>query len=221
MEHSENGIANTKGKLEDKMKTFKALHDHKHSFIIGGGWISTPNLGNNKRVYYKVLQYQDLIDSSDMNFEKYQQMAKTVEDNYDLYDSFILIHGTDTLEYTASYLSFMFENINKTFLITGSQIPLGDPKNDASNHLLGCFRVISTSVIPEVCVYFRDCLLRGNRTKKVDSENLTAFNSPSFPPLGDDHIELKVNWDLVLRRPPKTEKFKVHYVSGRLTPEFV
>jgi len=212
MEPTNHGLDVGKTLLEDKMKRVKAFYDAKHSFFTGENWMSTPVI-DNTRVYYRIFQYPDLIDSSDMNYQKYVEMANTVKKNYDLYDAFMIIHGTDTLEYTAAILSFMFENLDKTLIITGSQIPLSDQKNDAFTNLLGCFRVISNFVIPEVCVYFRDCLHRGNRVKKVDSVNLNAFKSLSFPPLANDHIELKVNWELVLRKPYKTEKFELHDVK--------
>lgn len=214
MEPSSTGLEVGKTLLEDKMKRVKAFYDAKHSFWVGEKWMSTPII-DNSRVYYQIIQYETLIDSCDMNYEKYREMAKTIEDNYEKFDSFLIIHGTDTLEYTASILSFMFENLDKTVILTGSQIPLSDQKNDAFTNLLGCFRVISNFIIPEVCVYFRDCLHRGNRVKKVDSVNLNAFKSLSFPPLATDHIELKVNWELILRRPWKTENFKIHYVIAR------
>lgn len=201
MELSDQGLAVGKTPLETKMKKISAFYDSEHSYMFGEGFLCTP-LIENTRVYYKVLQYKDLIDSSDMNFDKYLDMARTIKDNYESYDSFMVIHGTDTLEYTSAILSFMIDNLEKTIILTGSQIPLSDhKKNDAFSNLQGCFRVISNIVVPEVCVYFRECLLRGNRIKKVDSSDLNAFISPSYPPLASDHqIDLKVYWEGILRR---------------------
>ncbi len=211
MEPTNQGLGLTKSLLRDKMKRIKAFYDADHSATLDSDWISTP-IADSTRVYYKVLQYESLIDSTDMTYDRYVEMVQTVEANYALYDAFIIVHGTDTLEYSAAALSFMFENLDKTIIITGSQIPLSDQKNDAVMNLLGCLRVISKFTVPEVCVYFRDCLYRGNRVKKVDSGDLNAIVSLSFPPLATDNVDLKVNWSLVLQKPWKYDKLTIHYV---------
>ena len=213
MEATNQGLGLTKSLLRDKMKRIKAFYDSDHSATLEADWISTP-IADSIRVYYKVLQYESLIDSTDMTYDRYVEMARTIEANYLAYDAFVIVHGTDTLEYTAAALSFMFENLGKTVIVTGSQIPLSDQKNDAVMNLLGCFHVIAKFIVPEVCVYFRDCLYRGNRVKKVDSGNLNAIESLSYPPLATDNVDLKVNWSLVLQRPWKFQKLTVHYVRA-------
>ena len=114
-----------------------------------------------------------------------------------MFDSFLIIHGTDTAEYTSSILSFMFDNLGKSVMITASQLPLSDEKNDAFYNLMGCFRILSHYNIPEVCFYFRDRLFRGNRIKKISAENINAFNSMSLKPLVYDEIDMVVNWEII------------------------
>lgn len=213
MEMTDQGLGITKSLLRDKMKRIKAFYDAEHSATLGKDWISTP-VADSTRVYYKILQYEHLVDSTDMIYERYVEMARTIEANYHDYDAFVVVHGTDTLEYSAAALSFMFENLDKTIIITGSQIPLSDQKNDAVMNLLGCFRVISKFTIPEVCVYFRDCLYRGNRVKKIDSGDLNAIVSLSYPPLVTDNVDLKINWSVILQRPWKDQQLIVHYVPA-------
>jgi L-asparaginase len=117
----------------------------------------------------------------------------------------VVLHGTDTMAYTASALPFMLQGLQKPVVITGAQIPLCHVRNDARENLITALLIAANFKIPEVCLCFGDKLLRGNRAVKVDADSLDAFESPNFPPLGTVGIEIKINWDLILP-PPKTRK---------------
>ena len=127
------------------------------------------------------------------------KIAKTIEENYKHYDAFIVLRGTDTMAYTASALSFMLENLNKTVVVTGSQIPLLELKNDAVDNLLGSLMVAGHFNIPEVLVFFANKLLRGNRVTKESTVEMTAFNTPNFPPLGVMGVEFEIQWEHIQR----------------------
>jgi lysophospholipase len=142
-----------------------------------------------------MLEFEDLIDSSNIMVSDWVKIAKTIEENYKFYDAFIVLHGTDTMAYTASALSFMLENLNKTVVITGSQIPLLELKNDAVDNLLGSLMVAGHFNIPEVMVFFANKLLRGNRVTKESTIEMTAFNTPNFSPLGVMGVEFDIAWD--------------------------
>ncbi|KRX37145.1 L-asparaginase [Trichinella murrelli] len=130
----------------------------------------------NKRIVYWIIEYQPLLDSSDMSFEEWIKIANTISENYENYDGFVILHGTDTLCFTASALSFMFENLGKSIVLTGSQIP-----------------------VCEVTIYFNSKLFRGNRTTKYDNNSLDAFCSPNVPPLATMDIRVNVHWEAVFR----------------------
>ncbi len=159
----------------------------------------TPKTPYNKRVRVHILEFEELIDSSNMNIEGWCKIAKTIEDNYKKYDGFIVLHGTDTMAYTASALSFMLENLNKSVVLTGSQIPLLELKNDAVDNLLGSVLVAGHYNIPEVTIFFHNKLLRGNRSSKIDTGEMEAFGSPNLAPLGLMGVNFTINWDEVLR----------------------
>jgi lysophospholipase len=110
------------------------------------------------------MEFENLIDSSNITSKEWVEMATKIEEYYEQYDAFIILHGTDSMGYTASALSFMLENLGKTVIITGSQIPLTETRNDAFDNLMGSILIAGHFIIPEVCIYFRDRLMRGNRT---------------------------------------------------------
>lgn len=169
-----------------------------------GDWencLITPITVFQKRVIYKILEYEDPIDSTDMNLKKWLQIANTIGENYDHFDGFVILHGTDTMSYTASILSFMLENLNKPVVVTGSQIPLCEMRNDALSNLIDAITVAGTLHIPEVCLMFNTKLHRGNRSIKNDNLNLDAFDSPNFRPLVEVAITWHINWDLVTPSP--------------------
>jgi len=141
--------------------------------------------------------FEKPIDSSDMNPKHWIELAELIEKNYESYDGFVVLHGTDTMAYTASALSFMLEGLQKPVIFTGSQLPVGDLRTDAKENLITSihYATLQENQVPkvrEVCVYFEFKLLRANRTTKVDAENFDAFESPNYAPLGESGIHLDV-----------------------------
>jgi L-asparaginase len=153
------------------------------------------------------------IDSSNMNPEHWVSIAEIVERNYAKFDGFVVLHGSDTMAYTASAISFMFENLSKPVIFTGSQLPIGDLRTDAKENLITSIEIAAAQengapIISEVCLYFEYKLYRANRTTKVTAEHFLAFTSPNFPPLGESGVHLKFYKQLFLK--PKNQKpFKV------------
>ncbi len=154
------------------------------------------------------------IDSSDMNIERWVKIATIIENNYLLFDGFVVLHGSDTMSYSASAMSFMLENLAKPVIFTGSQLPIGDLRTDAKENLITAIQIASLQdhnkpLISEVCLYFEHKLYRGNRTTKINAEHFNAFSSPNYPPLVESGVQLKINTELFL---PKTriKKFRVH-----------
>jgi L-asparaginase len=151
----------------------------------------------------------ELIDSSDMHPGYWQKIAYKIQEEYDKYDGFVILHGTDTMGYTATALSFFFENLGKPVVITGSQLPLAKPRSDAAQNLVTALTIAAAhgvQVIPEVCILFDKKLLRGNRTRKVSSSGFDGFDSPNFPPIAHIGEHIRVNAHLV-REIPKDPFF--------------
>ncbi|CAO1637702.1 unnamed protein product [Parajaminaea phylloscopi] len=162
-----------------------------------------------RRVRYTVLEYDPLLDSSEMGLDDWTRMARDIELNYADFDAFVILHGTDTMSYTASALSFLLENLGKTVIVTGAQVPLSELRNDAIENVLGALMIASTYIIPEVCLFFASALYRGNRSSKVSNNALSAFDSPNLPPLARVGIGIDVNWPLV--EPPRSVRsFRAH-----------
>jgi L-asparaginase len=154
------------------------------------------------------------IDSSNMNIEEWKKIAVLIKDNYDNYDGFVVLHGSDTMSYSASALSFMLEDLNKPVVFTGSQLPIGDLRTDAKENLITAIQVASLknknkSIINEVCLYFEYKLYRGNRTTKISAEHFSAFASPNFPALAESGVHLNVNENILLKK-VTTKKLKVN-----------
>ncbi len=156
----------------------------------------------------ETISFTQPIDSSNMNPKKWVQMATIIEENYETFDGFVVLHGSDTMSYSASALSFMLENLNKPVVFTGSQLPIGDLRTDAKENLITAIQIASLqhkgkNVINEVCLYFEYKLYRGNRTTKINAEHFNAFSSPNYPPLAESGVHLNVNHSLLN---PKTSK---------------
>lgn len=144
------------------------------------------------------ISFDDPIDSSNMSPKYWVKIVNTIEDNYNKMDGFVVLSGTDTMSYTASAISFMFENLNKPVIFTGSQLPIGDLRTDAKENLITAIQIaaIQENKLPkigEVCLYFEYKLYRANRTTKVSAEQFDAFSSPNFPPLGESGVHLNFN----------------------------
>ena len=162
----------------------------------------------------ETVSFENPIDSSNMNPEEWSKIAVIIEENYARFDGFVVLHGSDTMSYSASALSFMLENLSKPVIFTGSQLPIGDLRTDAKENLITAIQIASLRqdnkpVISEVCLYFEYKLYRGNRTTKINAENFNAFISPNYPNLIESGVLLKTHPELFL---PKTrvKKLRIH-----------
>ncbi len=155
------------------------------------------------------------IDSSDVEPGLWQRLVEIIRDRYDLYDGFVILHGTDTMAYSASALSFMLENLTKPVIFTGSQLPIGMPRTDGKENLISSVEIAATkdcdgnAMVPEVCIYFDNMLMRGNRTTKVNSDNFRAFKSENCPVLAEAGINIRYN-TMVIRRPEAGAELRAH-----------
>ncbi|MEM7160839.1 MAG: asparaginase [Bacteroidota bacterium] len=149
------------------------------------------------------------IDSSDAGPETWLKLIKLIEKHYEKYDGFVILHGTDTMAYSASALSFMIEDLQKPIVFTGSQLPLEMIRTDGKENLITSIEIASSDKAPkEVCIYFEDLLLRGNRTTKFSSEHFDAFKSPNFPPLAEAGVHIEYNPKFYL--PANRKKTQFH-----------
>lgn len=162
----------------------------------------------------ETISFKEPIDSSNMNPEYWVEIAEIIENNYNTYDGFVVLHGSDTMSYSASALSFMLENLSKPVIFTGSQLPIGDLRTDAKENLITSIQIASLqendkSVIEEVCLYFEYKLYRGNRTTKINAEHFEAFASLNYPDLAESGVHLKINYPYLLK-PDATKALLVH-----------
>ncbi|MGV3695804.1 asparaginase [Flavobacterium sp.] len=161
----------------------------------------------------ETISFKIPIDSSNINPQKWVDIAEIIETNYADFDGFVVLHGSDTMSYSASALSFMLENLSKPVVFTGSQLPIGDLRTDAKENLITAIQIASLQqkgkpVIHEVCLYFEYKLYRGNRTTKINAEHFNAFTSPNYQHLAESGVHLNVNPHLFL--PKQTKKLTVH-----------
>ena len=160
------------------------------------------------------VSFDEPLDSSNMNPEHWATIAELIESNYSAYDGFVVLHGSDTMSYTASALSFMLENLSKPVIFTGSQLPIGDLRTDAKENLITSIQIAALqekgkSVIQEVGLYFEYKLYRANRTTKINAEHFKAFNSLNYPPLAESGVHLKV-YNEYIEKAKSTKRLKVH-----------
>lgn len=174
------------------------MQKSEHGYIPVPGFLSDtvrqmPEFYRPEMPDFDIHEYHPVIDSSDMTPAHWLTIARDIEANYQNYDGFVVLHGTDTMAYTASALSFMLENLSKPVIITGSQIPLAQLRSDGQVNLLNSLYLAAYYPIAEVALYFNNQLFRGNRATKADADGFNAFASPNFPPLlqAGIHIELK------------------------------
>ncbi len=163
------------------------------------------NLPDLSRLDYKltVHSFEPIIDSSNMKPEIWIEMAQIIKDNYADYDGFVILHGSDTMAFTASVLSFMLEGLQKPVILSGSQLPIGEIRTDARENMMTALEIASAkqdgvSIIQEVCILFDNKLFRGNRSFKYNSAKFEAFRSPNYPVLVEAGIHLKYNTDALL-----------------------
>ena len=168
------------------------------------------NVPELKRFNYRISSYQFTppIDSSDMEPKLWAKLVKIIQYNYENFDGFVILHGTDTMAYTASALSFMLENLSKPVILTGSQLPIGVLRTDGKENLITSSEIAAAkhpdgrAVVPEVCIFFENLLLRGNRTTKINAENFNAFRSFNYPPLATAGIHIKYEYDRIRQARP-------------------
>jgi lysophospholipase len=172
--------------------------------------LRTPPTAYHRHIRYGLVEFNPLLDSSSISASGWAAMARAVRDNYHLYDGFVILHGTDSLAYTASALSFMMRDLGKPVILTGSQAPIFSLQTDAVDNLLGSLIIAGTFVIPEVGLFFHHKLYRGNRTTKVSSAAFEAFAAPNYDHLACvNGLGIDVNWHRVLR-PTSIARFQVH-----------
>ncbi|MEP6261575.1 MAG: asparaginase [Gillisia sp.] len=160
------------------------------------------------------ISFKEPVDSSNMNPSHWIQIATIIEERFENYDGFVVLHGSDTMSYSAAALSFMFENLTKPIIFTGSQLPIGDLRTDAKENLITSIQVAGLQkqgrpVISEVGLYFEYKLYRGNRTTKINAEHFQAFSSMNYPPLAESGVYLSVNHN-VLWKTNRRKKTKLH-----------
>lgn len=154
-------------------------------------------------------QFDPPMDSSDMEPEAWEHLVRVIHENYHRYDGFVILHGTDTMSYTAAALSFMLENLGKPVILTGSQLPIGVLRTDGKENLLTSIEIAADRfhdrpTVPEVCIFFENHLMRGNRTTKINAENFNAFRSFNYPVLAKAGIHIKYEHQLIHRPLPGT-----------------
>ncbi|XP_029973108.1 60 kDa lysophospholipase isoform X2 [Salarias fasciatus] len=217
---SQNVLAPKANALVKRLQKLPMLHDEVYAEKTGlyerygDKTLVLPKSKCNKRVIYSVQDYSPLLDSSNMTPEDWARIGKDIEKNYEDYEGFVILHGTDTMAYTASALSFMCENLGKPIVLTGSQVPIYELRNDGRDNLLGALLIAGQFGVPEVCLYFYNKLYRGNRTTKFDSGSFDAFSSPNLAPLATSEADVTINWDIVWRD-TSMDKFRVSTEMNR------
>jgi len=141
------------------------------------------------------ISFDPALDSSNITPDIWAKLGKIIQENYSRFDGFVVLHGTDTMSYTASALSFMFKNLGKPVVFTGSQLPIGTLRTDGKENLLTAIEIAAANkngipTVPEVCIYFNSLLFRGNRTSKIDSQQFRAFDSKNYPPLAKAGVDI-------------------------------
>ena len=160
--------------------------------------------------------FSPLIDSSDVEPSMWQDLARLIRDRYEDYDGFVILHGTDTMAYSASALSFMLDNLSKPVVFTGSQLPIGRPRTDGKENLISAVEIATAkdsegrAMVPEVCICFNSQLFRGNRSKKVNATGFDAFCSPNYPPLATAGINIKYNNGFIHRGQQNWHGLSIH-----------
>lgn len=179
---------------------------------------SMPALHHEDMPSYHIKEYQPLLDSSNMTVSHWNSIARDITDQYDHFDGFVILHGTDTMAYTASALSFMLENLSKPVILTGSQIPLSEPRNDAIENVITSLWLCAHKPISEVCILFNQRLLRGNRAQKISAQQFDAFGSPNFPHLATIGINIELR-HTILRQSPSLA-FRLQTIHSQFIANF-
>ncbi len=181
MKNTENGYAPAKNYLLNELKKID-------------------DLSRDEMPAWDFVELDNLFDSSDISAPEWNSIAQLIFDRYNEYDGFVILHGTDTMSYTASALSFMLQGLEKPIVLTGSQIPLCEVRSDGRDNLITSIIIAGQAVVKEVCLCFGSKLLRGNRSTKISADNLLAFGSPNYPHLADIGISIKYNSDAIVKQ---------------------
>jgi L-asparaginase len=163
---------------------------------------SMPDFSSPEMPEYVICEYTPLLDSSNMGPRHWLAIARDIADKYNDHDGFVVIHGTDTMAYTASALPFMLEGLAKPVVLTGSQIPLCRVRSDGRDNLVTSLMVVAQTPLPEVCLCFGNRLLRGCRSTKVDAAGFQAFDSPNYPDLGHIGVAIRPHPEFILPARP-------------------
>lgn len=220
MQRSPDGFVPARGFLDTGMAPRPSFNDGSEpqdvDVMVADGLqkshrsLRTPVSTYQKHVRYAALEFETLLDSSSIDAEGWTEIARTIHINYQLFDGFVVLHGTDSLAYTSSALSFMLQNLGKPVILTGSQAPIAELQNDATANLLGSLILAGLFMIPEVCLFFNYKLFRGNRATKVSASDFAAFASPNLQPLAViQSSKTVVSWELI-HRPTDLEPFSIH-----------
>ena len=202
------GYVPERGNLFNVLKSHPSFHDRQAKMAVTGetgsnaqtsALLCTPPSVHGRRVLYRLYEHDDPMDSSNLTPNDWIIMANIIKDNYDSYDAFIVLHGTDTMCYSASVLAFILEGLTKTVILTGSQIPFSEVRNDAVGNMLGALMIAGHYRIPEVCLFFDNRLFRGCRSTKASATAMQAFDSPNSKPLAIVGVTIDIDWVQVRR----------------------
>lgn len=190
--------------------TIGMVQDQSGTFVPFDFELIKNNLPDLSRLDYQITvhSFNPIIDSSNMKPEIWLQMAQIIKDNYDNYDGFVVLHGSDTMAFSASILSFLLEGLQKPVIFSGSQLPIGEIRTDARENMMTALEIASAkhngkSIIQEVCILFDNKLFRGNRSFKYNSAKFEAFRSPNYPVLAEAGIHLSYNFDALMNNSDK------------------
>eukprot|EP00048_Salpingoeca_helianthica_P005030 m.83408 g.83408 ORF g.83408 m.83408 type:complete len:611 (+) comp13445_c0_seq1:24-1856(+) len=209
MKSGPNGYEPAPNYLANMLRAQPAFHNPAMQKEVPPDFLITPHSIYGRNIAYRILEFNPLLDSSCMSMAEWVKVAETIAEHYHVYDAFVVLHGTDTLAYTASALSFMLEDLGKTVIVTGAQIPITEHLNDAASNLLGTLTIAGHFVIPEVCVFFAGRLYRGNRVIKIDSSHVDAFASPNKNPLAEIGTGISIDWGAIFVPPDAVHAFQV------------
>lgn len=168
----------------------------------------TYQLKDERMPLWDIVEFDPLLDSSNVALPQWVNIGKAIYERYEDYDGFVILHGTDTMSYTASALSFMLEGLDKPVVLTGAQIPLCEMRSDGRDNLINSMVIAAEGIAKEVCLYFAGKLLRGNRSTKTSADDLMAFTSPNYPPLANVGIDIKYNYH-ALTKPNQPSEFRL------------
>lgn len=185
--------------------------------VFAGELEAIRDLRSDRMPDWDMIEFDPLLDSSNITYEQWNQIAETIEANYDSYDGFVVLHGTDTMAYTASALSFMLEGLDKPVVFTGSQIPLCELRSDGKDNLITSVLIAADGMAREVSLYFSNKLLRGNRATKMSSDDLIAFETPNYPALARAGIDVEYNEKALLPAQEAASVSGLHVTRFRKT----